>query len=91
MYVCMYQVGVKWGIWWKEVDEIDDVRPSGNQSGTVVDWLGLMEQSCMHAMVGCRELCMLFTSTSAILDYSRPLVVDGSGSLGSREHDFLSA
>ena len=42
--VIMYQVGVKWGIWWKEVDEVDDVRPSGNQSGTVVDWLGLMEQ-----------------------------------------------
>ena len=24
--VFMYQVGVKWGIWWKEVDEVDDVR-----------------------------------------------------------------
>jgi len=46
--VYMYQVELKWGIWWNEVDDISARMTSGKYSGTAINWLGY-SGTIMHA------------------------------------------
>jgi len=70
------------------VDDVNARMTSGKYSGTAINWLGF-GSTIMHA---CYERFLramhAFLFYKHILDYSRPLVVDGSRSLSGGEYDW---
>ena len=70
------------------MDDVNARMTSGKYSGTAINWLGY-SGTIMHA---CYERLLramhAFHFYIHILDHSRPLVVDGSRSLGGGEHDW---